>query len=203
MKMKVIGITGPSGAGKGVCCEILMKNGIACIDTDSVYHGLILADTPCTAELTLAFGKEILATDGSVDRKRLASIVFSDNTRQKNLLLNKITHKYVKEETLRLLDFYQKQGIKATAIDAPLLFEASFEEMCDFCVAILAPQELRLSRIIERDKLDTERAQARLSAQKPDCYYTERAQYTVINDGDKENVQKQVEQILSNEKLRF
>ena len=76
--MIVIGLTGPSGSGKGYCDAIFASLGIPYIDTDKIYHGLLVPHSPCTNELTLTFGKEILTQDGFVDRKKLAKIVFSE-----------------------------------------------------------------------------------------------------------------------------
>lgn len=199
--MKIIGLTGPSGAGKGVCSESLAALGFPCIDTDSVYHELIGKPSPCTQELCSAFGKGIVDENGAVDRKALAAIVFSDPSHQKNELLNRITHKYVHKETLRLLEIYKKRGDKAVAVDAPLLFEASFDKMCDFCITVLAPRTLRLERIIMRDNLSKESAEARLAAQKTDDYYTSRSKYTIINDSDKEKTLDQLKCILVTEGL--
>ena len=199
--MTIIGITGPSGAGKGICCEYLSSLGISCIDTDAVYHELISAPSPCVQELATAFGKEIVDKRGAIDRKALAAIVFSDSSHQKTRLLNQITHKYVRIETLRLLDTYKNRGDKAVAIDAPLLFEANFDDLCDFCIAVIAPRSLRLSRIIARDSLSKERADARLDAQKADDYYTSRSKYTIMNDSDKENTLDQLKFIFATEGL--
>lgn len=199
--MKVIGITGPSGAGKSVCCDIFGNYGIPSIDTDQVYHRLIEKPSPCVSELVKTFGKEILNDFGGINRTALASLVFSDTTKASTNKLNQITHRFVRTETMALLDNYQKQGAMAVLVDAPLLYEARFDEMCDFCIAVVASRELRLSRVIVRDNLSAERAEMRFSAQNSDEYYTERSKYTITNNSDKENVERQVLSILETEGL--
>ena len=199
--MKVIGLTGPSGAGKSCCAGFLEACGIPVIDADKIYHALIEKDSPCVRELVDVFGKEILNSNGGVDRKTLGSIVFSDTSRAKTERLNQITHKFVKKETLRLLEQFEKQGLSAVLIDAPLLFEADFHKLCDFCISLLAPQDIRLARIIARDNITAERAKARLSAQKDDVYYTERSDYIITNDSDLENLTRQMKQIFEKEGL--
>lgn len=199
--MKVIGLTGPSGAGKSCCAGFLEACGIPVIDADKIYHALIEKDSPCVRELVDVFGKEILNSNGGIDRKTLGSIVFSDTSRSKTERLNQITHKFVKEETLRLLEQFEKQGLSAVLIDAPLLFEADFHKLCDFCISVLAPQDLRLARIIARDNITAERANARLSAQKNDVYYKERSDYIVTNDSDLEGLTRQMKQIFEKEGL--
>ena len=199
--MIIIGITGPSGAGKGVCGAYLTSEGIPVIDTDQLYHELIEAPSPCVDELALAFGSKILDEKGAVNRKALADVVFAGQNQQKIELLNQITHKFVRQKTERLLMEFDNCGTKAVAVDAPLLFEASFEELCDFCISVIAPHNIRLERIMERDSLSRERAIARLNAQKDDAYYTSRSKYTVVNDKDLENVIGQLKRILKNEEV--
>ena len=199
--MRVIGITGPSGAGKGLCCNCFVSNGIPWIDTDNVYHQLIDSPSACVRELSAAFGSGILDANGAVDRKALAAVVFSELDHQKLELLNHITHKYVRDETVRLLRNYETHGEKAVVVDAPLLFEAKFDELCDFCIAVIAPHHIRLKRIMVRDNLSEDRAKARLAAQKTDEYYVSRSKYTITNDSDEQNVETQISYILETEGL--
>ena len=182
--MIVIGLTGPSGSGKGACDAIFDSLGIPYIDTDKVYHDLLVPHSPCTVELRLAFGDDILTADASIDRKKLAKIVFSDQSGESAKRLNAITHKYVIQETNSLLDVYRKQDKIAVVIDAPLLIEANMHTGCDFCIGVLADKELRLHRIMSRDGLDENAAQMRLDAQKEDAFYSSNTKYTVVNNGD-------------------
>lgn len=186
--MKIIGITGPSGSGKGVCCEYFCSLGIPCIDTDRVYHDLLLPPSKCAQELVARFGKEILRNDETVDRTKLATIVFSDTSGASLSDLNAIAHKFVKEKTLALLDEFQQQGKIAAVVDAPLLFEAEFDKFCDFTIAVLADRKTRLERIIKRDALSHEKAEARLAAQKEDAFYIEKADHILYNDGNTQDL---------------
>ena len=99
--MKVLGLTGPTGAGKGTVAAVFAElYGIPSIDTDAVYHELLIPPSPCLDELVTAFGAEILRRDGTLDRPALSRIVFSDLSGEKQKLLNGITHKYVLDETI-------------------------------------------------------------------------------------------------------
>ena len=91
--MLIIGITGPSGSGKGAASSYLYSKGAKVIDADAVYHSLITPPSPCIDELVSVFGKGILLDDGGIDRKSLSKLVFGDENKEKLSLLNKITHK--------------------------------------------------------------------------------------------------------------
>jgi len=201
--MKIIGLTGPSGSGKGVCCEHLHALGIPCIDTDAVYHDLLLPPSKCAMELAERFGWEILREDQTVDRKRLASLVFSDTSGKAAEDLNAIAHKYVKEKTLDLLAELRAEGKRAAVVDAPLLFEAEFDKLCDFTVAVLADRQTRLNRIMARDTLSREKANERISAQKSDDFYRARADYTLCNNKARNDLLPSLLDILQKENVSF
>ncbi len=199
--MKVIGLTGPSGAGKGVCDIYFQKQSISYIDTDKVYHDLLVPPSPCAMELARQFGSDIIHDDQTLDRQKLASIVFSDQTGESLQKLNEISHRYVKEQTLSILDCLRLQGAKAAVVDAPLLFEAKFDAFCDFTIAILADRDIRLQRIMERDSLSREKAIERIRAQKDDQYYISRAHYTLYNNRDQASLHESLSDILTKENV--
>ena len=137
---KIIGITGRSGAGKGVACEIFEKYGIPAIDTDAVYHEILSAKGGCTDELATTFGKEILNENGLVERKRLAERVFGkENTPALLHSLNRITHKYIMANTWDIVRVHRAHNARAVLIDAPQLFEAGLEKEVDLTLGIIAP----------------------------------------------------------------
>ena len=197
--MKIIGLTGPSGAGKGFCYSFFETHGIPCIDTDDVYHKLLIPPSDCIDELVKNFGEAILFDSGEVNRKTLANIVFSDATHKKLDMLNSITHKYVIKKTKALLETYQSENRIAAVIDAPLLFEARIEKLCDFTIAVISDDKLRLNRIIERDGITEEAAKMRIDAQKTSDFYSSKATYTVTNNSDIESLNSQLEIILKKE----
>lgn len=199
--MKIIGLTGPSGAGKGFCYGFFSRHDIPCIDTDAVYHELLIPPSDCVNELKENFGNGIIDENQRVDRKKLAKIVFSDESRKKLELLNKITHKYVLKKTKELVAEAEKSQKAAVVIDAPLLFEAEFDKHCDFTVAVISDVETRVKRIMTRDSLTRDAALMRVRSQNPDEYYTSRASYTVTNNSDCEALDQQLDAILTKEKI--
>lgn len=199
--MKVIGLTGPSGSGKGCCDEFFRKHGIPCLDTDQIYHDLLIPPSPCANELVENFGETILNPDGSINRSQLSSIVFEEKSGSAVKTLNQITHKYVSIETLSLIEQYRAQKIPTVVIDAPLLFEANFDRFCDFCIAVLAQKEIRLRRITERDHITKEKAMARIKAQPEDAFYLNKAKHTVYNNNGLQTLFHELHLILISENV--
>ena len=196
--MMVLGLTGPTGAGKGTVAEVFARRyAIPSVDTDRVYHDLLIPPSACLNELVSVFGSEILTPDGHLDRAALSRIVFSDASREKQTLLNRITHKYVLDRTDEILEGYRRDNVSAALVDAPLLYESGYDAKCDKVIAVLAPMEIRKSRIIARDGLSEERAVARLNMQKSDDFYTSKAEYVIINDGDPAMLTEQVRRIVA------
>ncbi len=183
----VIGVTGPSGAGKSLFCSFLAESGCLVLDCDKIYHSLVNSPSPCTRALAEEemFGERVLREDGSLDRAVMASIVFAPGGKEKQKRLNEITHAFVLDEVRRSIG-NAGDGIPAIIIDAPLLFQAGFEAECDFTVALIASPKLRLSRLRIRDEKTDEELSARLAAAPHDSFYTTRADFTIINDGDTE-----------------
>ncbi len=198
--MIVIGVTGPSGSGKSFVREAFCARGIPVLDADAVYHGWIDRQTPCTQALARAFGKEILSPSGGIDRKKLANVVFcGGNTEKERLrLLNGITHPYVLESCRCWLEEQNKQGKEAAVLDAPLLIESGLNQKCDHVIAVLAPEALRVSRIMARDGLTEAAAKSRIAAQKDDGFYKSHADFIFVNDGTGEAAERFVASLLLN-----
>ncbi len=196
--MKVIGLTGASGSGKGFVCQILSKYSIISVDTDKVVHALYKKDDECKNELRATFGEGIFNPYGSVCRTRLRKIVFSDA--EKLRTLNKIVHRHVIRKCEEKIASAERKGKKAIVIDAPLLYEAGMDKTCDFVIAVVADNEIRRARIAERDKLSDEDIEKRMKNQKNDSFFTEKADYTIVNDGESD-LAPEIEKILLSEGL--
>lgn len=200
--MKVIGLCGGSGSGKGTVASIFAEFDIPSIDTDAVYHNLTVQKSPCLDALVREFGAEILASDGSLDRQRLSEIVFlGDDSAEKRRRLNQVSHKFVLEKTREMIDEYRALGKKAVLVDAPLLFESGFDKECDFVIAVIANENIRMMRIVKRDKIPMKNAKLRIRTQLPDDYLAANSKYTIKNDGRlsdlRESVKAVAEKILN------
>ena len=188
--MKVIGLCGQSGAGKGLVCAFFSELNIKCIDTDKVYHNIISTDSECARELTAFFGDSISAGTG-INRKELAKVAF---TSSKYLTkLNEITHKHilndVRSEISRIKSEKQYDGI---IIDAPLLFESRFDLECDATIAVISSDENKISRIMERDGITRDMALKRISSQIPDSSLEEKCTYVIRNNSSFEELKSSV-----------
>ncbi|MBQ8321934.1 MAG: dephospho-CoA kinase [Clostridia bacterium] len=179
--MKVIGLCGGSGSGKGTVSSFFSEAGIPVIDTDAIYHELTSHSSDCLSELVAEFGEEIIK-DGALDRGALASIVFSSSdSDERRLRLNRITHRYILDEAEKRLSVLAKQGSSIAVVDAPLLFESGFDKRCDVTVAVIADNEKRVERIVMRDGISRERALERISSQIQNADLVSLTDYQIYN----------------------
>jgi dephospho-CoA kinase len=192
--MLVIGLTGPTGAGKGAVAAIFEGYGIPVINADRVYHELITPPSSCLRELREAFGKGILLPDGSLDRRTLGGIVFNDPAARERL--NAITHRYVMEEVKTRMERFRRDGIPVVVFDAPQLFEAGAQKACTAVISVLADRGLRLERIMVRDNISAEAAMRRILAQKSDEFFRAHSDYIIENNGNVELLAPQIRRIL-------
>ena len=195
--MVTVGVCGGSGSGKGVLCRILEENGVPVFDCDAVYHELIAADSAVTRELISLFGEEIRAEQGGIDRRRLSEIVFALERADALRCLNEVTHRHVRLVALSWLQKRRDEGKEAAVVDAPLLFESGFDALCDLTVAVIAPRELRISRIMKRDRITREAAQKRVNAQISDAELCRRADTVIQNGGDEAMLRLAAEKLMN------
>ena len=192
--MKIIGVTGPSGAGKSLFGECAMSFGIEVIDADKVYHSLLVPPSECLDELRKAFGDGIFTPSGELSREALGKIVFSDP--EKLSLLNGTVLKVVLEKIRGMISQLQRNGASCVIVDGPTLIESGFHKECDAVISVLASKETRLNRIIARDNISRERAEARIKAQNPDSFYVDASNHIINNDGDREDFFRKAELLL-------
>ena len=174
----IIGITGGTGCGKTTLLNLIARQGGLVLDCDAIYHQLLQTDKNLLAAIEARFPGTV--EGGTLRRKKLGAIVFTDP--QALLDLNRITHTAVKAEVLRRLQ--AAPGL--AAIDAIGLFEGGLAGLCQVTVAVTAPEESRVRRLMARDGISEDYARARIRAQHPESWFRERCSHVLENDGSPE-----------------
>ena len=172
----IIGITGGTGCGKTTLLNLIRQQGGTVMDCDAIYHELLQTDTAMLSAIDARFPGTV--ENGALNRKQLGAIVFSDE--QALLDLNRITHSAVKKEVLRRLE--GKPAL--AAIDAIGLFEGGLAQLCQVTVAVTAPVELRVKRLMARDGISEDYARKRIAAQHEEGWFRERCDRVLVNDED-------------------
>ena len=172
----VIGFTGPTGAGKTCALRALERLGGLVLDCDAVYHQLLRTDASLRAAITAAFGP-VFTPDGALDRQKLGAAVFSDPAALDRL--NAIIFDRLPRELLRRVN---ESDAAMVGIDAINLVESGLYRLCRRTVAVLAPTETRVRRIMARDGISEDYARLRVQAQKPDEFYRARCTDVLMND---------------------
>lgn len=193
MNSLIIGLTGPSGAGKSTVAAAFEKAGCKIIDADRIARETV-ANPDCIAALKAEYGSDIVFEDGSLNRHLLASRAFSNP--QSTQRLNEITHPVILNEIVRRIAFFQQNGVETIVLDAPLLFESGADSLCTVTVAVTAPENIRLNRIMNRDAISIELAKTRIGAQHTDEYYCKRANYFFDGSGEPKDVELKTRQLL-------
>lgn len=178
----ILGITGGTGCGKTTLLSCIAEQGGLILDCDAIYHELLRTDPALLRAIEARFPGSV--ENGALQRKKLGNLVFSDEKALEDL--NAITHGAVKAEVLRRLEGKPKLA----AIDAIALFEGGLAELCDVTVAVTAPEEARIQRLVVRDGIDRDYARRRIDAQKSAGWFREKCDYCLENNGSPENFQK-------------
>ncbi len=188
-KKLVLGITGGSGSGKSQVCKLLASMGAQIMDADEVGH-TITSSPEVLEEIKVEFGNEVLNENGLLDRKKLGAIVFSSKSALE--ALNVMTHKRIFDEIEKRLS---ESDAEVVAIDAAVLQQTRLKELCSFIIAVVAPMNMRVERIMQRDALSEEGARMRIASQSTDAQYAHGADFVILNNGNVENLNRRVIEI--------
>ena len=178
----ILGITGGTGCGKTTLLQLIRQRGGLVLDCDEIYHQLLISDRALLEALHQRFPQAF--SDGSFDRKKLGSIVFADARALSDL--NAITHSAIRQEVERRLE----DAPPLAAIDAIGLFESGLNRLCDLTVAVTAPEEARVQRLVQRDGISPEYARSRIAAQPSARWFAQRCDAVLENNGTAEEFQK-------------
>jgi dephospho-CoA kinase len=176
--MLKIGLTGGIGSGKTVVANIFRQLGVPVYEADAEARMLTESNAEIKSEIKKHFGSEVFLKDGSLDRSKMASLVFSDN--EKLLQLNAIVHPFVKKH---FTDWLQQHHTSNYIIkEAAILFESGSDKGLDKVIAVTAPEDIRIQRVIERDNISQERVKGVIKNQMSEEERTKRSDYIIINN---------------------
>lgn len=182
----IVGLTGQTGAGKSTVSKVFASNGFAVINADIVARQVVEKGTKCLAEIEEFFGNDVIDHDGNLDRKKLAGIVFSDKAKLETL--NTITYPYITGEILRQINEFAERDEKLILLDAPTLFESRADDFCEIIISVLADEDIREKRIIQRDGLTSEQARKRMGSQLDENFFATHSDYIIHNNTNIETV---------------
>ena len=182
----VVGLTGQTGAGKSTVSRVFADNGFAVINADMIARKVVEKGSKCLDEIADFFGSSVISDDLTLNRKALASIVFSDKAKLETL--NTIIYPYITGEILGRIRECSDSGKKLILLDAPTLFESRADDFCEIIISVLADADIRKARIISRDGLTPEQAQRRMNSQLDEAFFESHSDYIIHNNGQLETV---------------
>ena len=178
---KVIGVTGGIASGKSLVSAYLIAHGFPIVDADIVAREVVASDSIGLKKVAATFGNEIVDTKGNLDRKRLAKIVFADDSQLK--LLNDILQPLIRQQIQQELQQFIAQGQEYIFLVAPLLFEENYQSMCDEIMVVTVTLQTQLQRLMSRDQLNEQQARRRIAAQWPLSRKIALADVVIDNEG--------------------
>lgn len=180
----IVGLTGGIASGKSTVGRIFRELGVHVVDADQVAREVVAKGTEGLAEIVRQFGGEVLAEDGSLDRKKMAAIVFADAAKRR--LLESITHPRIGARSMTELATLSQRGDPYGIYEAALLVENGTHRMMQALVVVAASEDVQVRRVMERDGMSEEDARARIAAQLPLAEKIAVADHVIWNDGDRE-----------------
>ena len=180
-RIKIVGLTGQSGAGKSTVSAYFAKGGMCVINADEIVKNLYTPDSVCLKAVSGVFGQDIILSDGNIDRPLLAKRAFS--SKEDTHLLNSIVHPFVTYEFMQMAKQAQTGG------KSVVIYESGADVFCDLIVSVTAKKEIRLERICKRDNIDISRAELRMSAQLDEEFFRSHSDIVIENNFSIEQVE--------------
>lgn len=188
--MRLIGLTGGIATGKSTVATELTARGAAVIDADLLAREVVEPGRPALDDIVEMFGPEMLLPDGSLDRPRLAALVFADEHARHDL--ERITHPRVRDLMMRRIGEAIAADAELVVAEVPLLFETRSVDLYEGVMVVYTPPEVQVARVMARDRIDEQAARQRLAAQMPIDEKRDRATWVIDNSGPVDATQRQV-----------
>ncbi|KAJ7130805.1 CoaE-domain-containing protein [Mycena crocata] len=192
--MLVVGLTGGIATGKSSVSNLLKGKRIPVVDADIIARQVVEPGTPALAKIVKFFGPEILQSDGTLDRKKLGSVIFNDETKRRKL--NSIVHPAVRRALLWGVIKSWLRGSKYCILDVPLLIEGPLWKWVGTIVVVNCSNEVQLERLMKRDNSSREDASSRLNSQLPIAEKVQYADHVVDNSGSLEELEAHVDSLV-------
>lgn len=189
-----VGLTGSIGVGKSFVTGVLSELGCHTTDADQVAREVVRPGSPGLAAVVSSFGKEILTAEGELDRKKVADIVFADESKRK--LLNSILHPFIiaeQDELMRRWEAEDPSGIGV--IDAALMIESGGYQRFDKLIVVHCQPDVQLQRLMERDDLSLAEAQRRIKSQMPQEEKLKFADFSIDTSEGFEDTRRRTEEV--------
>ena len=191
--MKVIGLTGGIGSGKSTVAQFLAELGAVIIDADKTGHETLKSDTKVWQEVVAAFGRQILAPDGDISRKKLGEIVFGNP--ESLARLNQIMHPRLGERVKAQLERCREKGVKVVVVEAPLLLEVGWASLVDEVWVTVVSETTVLGRLRDRTGLSESESLARIRSQLPVAEQVRQADVVIENDCSLDELKARVKEL--------
>jgi dephospho-CoA kinase len=193
---KVIAITGGIGSGKSAVAKLFEQWGAQTVDADILAREVVEPGSEGFQRVVQNFGPDMVLADGSLNRPKLASIIFSDQ--EKKALLESLLHPLIRERWLSQLEQLKKGNAPLIAYIVPLFFESTAQmPEIEKVVLISAPEETRIARIMSRDLFPRQIAELRIKAQLPDSAKIDKSDYVIKNDSSLEQLESRAREVFS------
>jgi dephospho-CoA kinase len=191
--MRIFGLTGNIGSGKSTVAAMLREAGIPVLDADRISQEVTAPGGRAYDPVVQAFGPGIVRDDGSIDRKRLGEIVFSDPASRERL--ERITHPAIFEAMKEAIAGIEREGHPAAVVEATLIHESGRKGLFEAVISVTCDRETAISRLAARDGMSRSQAEARLGAQMDADRKAGASDYVIDNSGDLEATRRQVERV--------
>ena len=193
--MHLFGLTGGIASGKSAVAARLRSRGVPIIDADALSRDAVAGGSPGLADVVKAFGEDVLTPEGALDRKKLAAIVFNDESKRK--VLNGIVHPRITALTLEHAARLRDAGEPLGVYEAALIVENGVADMFRPLVVVAAPEDVQVARACERDRSTPDEARARIRAQMPLAEKTKVADHVIHNDGTLADLWRKTDEVLA------
>ncbi len=196
----IIGLTGSIASGKSTVSSMLKRKGFPIVDADEIARQVVEPGSPVLTEISRAFGQDVLQADGSLNREKLGELIFND--KEKRLQLNGIIHPAIRKEMFRQKEEWLASGARTVIMDIPLLFESKLQSLVDKIIVVSVTPEIQKERLIARNVLSEEEADARIQSQMPVKEKEKEADAVLYNNHTVEQTEEQLERLLLEWKMK-